>query len=352
MIAAMAFNPKFTITNVIAAALTRIERARGFMDAAKLSEAWIQRMQERALVLEAHSTTHIEGTHLTLAQSEKLLAGKKVKDADPDDARELFNYRAAFDLVAGYLGSGEPVTEGLVREIHRRLVQGVRGDRAEPGAYRKLQNYVVNSQTGQVVYTPPAPIEVPHLMKELVDWLNKGTDTNAVLIAGIAQYQLVHIHPFLDGNGRAARLLSTLCLYRTGYDFKRLFTLSAFYDRDRPAYYLAIQSVRDRGMDLTAWLEYFTNGLAIQMMEVQERGERVIKLDVLARKHALSERQQLALGFALDHGGLTIKDFESLCPAVSRRTLQRELKDLAAKALLFPEGATNRLYYRPGKAGA
>lgn len=81
----MAFNPKFTITNAITGALTRIERARGFLEAAKLSEDWIRQMQERALVLEAHYTTHIEGTRLTLAQSELLLAGKKVKDVDPDD---------------------------------------------------------------------------------------------------------------------------------------------------------------------------------------------------------------------------------------------------------------------------
>jgi Fic family protein len=70
-----------------------------------------------------------------------------------------------------------------------------------------------------------------------------------VIVAGIAQFQLVHIHPFVDGNGRSARLLSTLCLYRTGYDFKRLFTISEYYDRDRPAYYKALQSVRESGMD-------------------------------------------------------------------------------------------------------
>jgi Fic family protein len=356
----MALNPKFTITNAITAALSRIERARGFLEAAKLSEDWIKQMQERALVLEAHHTTHIEGTRLTLAQSEKLLAGKKVKDTDPDDVRELLNYREAFDLVAGYLGSGEPITEGLVRELHRRLVKDVRGDTAEPGAYRKVQNYVVNSLTGEAVYIPPPAHDVPHLMREMVAWLQQETaggemnrtKTNAVLVAGIAQFQLVHIHPFLDGNGRTARLLSTLCLYRGGYDFKRLFTISEFYDRDRPAYYQAIRSVRDHQMDMTAWLEYFADGLAVQMKEVQERGERVIKQDLLARKHGLSERQRSAMGFALERGGLTIKDYESLYPDISRRTLQRELKDMIVKGLLRAEGATNRLYYRLNKTEA
>ena len=111
----LTFLPHFTITNTITAALTKIERARGFLEAAKLSEDWIANMQTRALILEAHHTTHIEGTLLTLEQSERLLAGQTVPEARPDDVRELLNYREAFDLVAGYLSSGEPVTEGLIR---------------------------------------------------------------------------------------------------------------------------------------------------------------------------------------------------------------------------------------------
>ena len=103
-------------------------------------------MQDRALIAEAHASTHIEGTQLTRDQAERLWTGEAVPDADPDDARELLNYREAFDLVADYLGSGEPITEGLIREIHRRLVTGVRGDAATPGEYRTVQNYVVNAR--------------------------------------------------------------------------------------------------------------------------------------------------------------------------------------------------------------
>jgi len=119
--------PKFNITNRITAGLTRIERARGFLEAATLSEAWVREMGRRALILEAHHTTHIEGTRLTLEQAERLLEGKPVPDADPDDARELLNYRRAFDFVSEYLETGGPITEGLIREIHKRLVEGVRG---------------------------------------------------------------------------------------------------------------------------------------------------------------------------------------------------------------------------------
>lgn len=141
----MTFAPRLTITHAITAALTRIERARGFLDMAKLSEDWIGTTQKRALVLEAHHTTHIEGTQLTLEQSEHILAGKKVQGARPDDARELLNYKKAFELVSDYLESGEPITEAVIRQIHKRLVQGVRGNKASPGEYRNIQNYIVNS---------------------------------------------------------------------------------------------------------------------------------------------------------------------------------------------------------------
>ena len=85
------FRPSFRITNRMTAGLTRVERARGFLEAARLSEEWLTRMRSRALVLEAHHTTHIEGTRLTLEQAERLLAGEAVAGTDPDDARELLN---------------------------------------------------------------------------------------------------------------------------------------------------------------------------------------------------------------------------------------------------------------------
>ena len=345
------FQPIFTITNRITAGLTRIERARGFLEAATVSEAWVREMARRALILEAHHTTHIEGTRLTLEQAERLLEGNPVPEADPDDVRELLNYRNAFEFVSEYLEDGGPITEGLVREIHKRLVEGVRGGAAAPGEYRKIQNYVVNSVTGETVYTPPPAHDVPIMMVELVDWLNREQEVHPVLVSGISQFQFVHVHPFLDGNGRTSRLLSTLCLYRAGYDFKRLFTISEYYDRNRPAFYRAIQSVRERGMDMTGWLEYFVEGLTTQLAEVRERGEQAIRRDVLIKEHRLSDRQAKALGHILEHGSLTIQDFEHLYPEVNRRSLQRDLKAMVDMGLLVSEGSTNKLVYRMEETG-
>lgn len=177
------------------------------------------------------------------------------------------------------------------------------------------------------------------MMSEMVKWLNTDLEIHPVLISGIAQFQLVHIHPFLDGNGRTSRLLSTLCLYKAGYDFKRLFTISEYYDRDRPTFYKKIQSVRENGMDMTGWLDYFISGLETQMIEVKERGEQVIRRDVLVQKHSLNERQSKALGYLLQNGKLTIQDFEGICPDINRCSLQRALKGMLDKELILELGA-------------
>lgn len=99
-------------------------------------------------------------------------------------------------------------------------------------------------------------------------------------------------------------------------------------------------------MDMTGWLDYFVSGLEIQMVEIKERGEQVIRRDLLVQKNGLNERQGKALGYLLQHGKLTIQDFEAICPEVNRRSLQRDLKGLLEKGLVFSEGATNQLVYR------
>ena len=193
------FRPVFTTTHPITGALTHIERARGFLEAAMLSEQWVREMGQRALLLEAHHTTHIEGTRLTLDQSRRLLEGSPVPDADPEDAKELLNYRKAFDFVSKYLAGGGPITEGLIREIHRHLVEGVRGGAAGPGEYRKIQNYVVNSLTEEIIYEPPPAFDVPIMMAELVHWLHRQQEVHPVLVSGIAQFPT---RPYPSVSGR------------------------------------------------------------------------------------------------------------------------------------------------------
>lgn len=330
------FKPKFNITPQINKELAEIERVRGFLDAIKLQDEWVSDMQKKALILESHHSTHIEGTALNLEQARSILEGRKVKGVDRDDEKELLNYKRAMDFISKYLGKEDSVSEELIRELHKILVQGVRGGQADPGNYRKIQNYVVNSRTREVIYTPPPPLNVPPLMQEFVEWINSAREVSPVLVAGISQFQFVHIHPFIDGNGRTARLLSTLILYKTGYDFKRMFTISEYYDKDRPSYYQAIQSVRKNDMDMTSWLEYFVKGLHSQMKEIQQKGEQIIKQDGTLqkiKKIGLNLRQEKAVKYIIKNGRITANEYQSVASCI-RRTAQRDLEELVAKGII------------------
>ncbi|MBI4688535.1 MAG: Fic family protein [Nitrospirae bacterium] len=341
------FKPKFTITPKINKALVEIERVRGFLDAVKLKDDWIADMQKKALILETHHSTHIEGTALTLEQAQNILEGKKLKGINREDEKELLNYKKAMDFISKYLGKEDPVTEDIIRELHKVTVKGVRGDKADPGNYRKIQNYVINSLTREVIYTPPAPLDVPHFMRKFVHWLNKAEDLSPVLIAGIAQFQLVHIHPFIDGNGRTARLLSTLILYKTGYDFKRLFTISEYYDKNRPAYYKAIQSVRGNNMDMTFWLEYFVDGLRSQMMEIQGKGKKIIIADKVIKileGDNLNVRQKKIIRYLVINEQIDNEQCQKLCNSI-KRTATRDLTALIEKNILERHGEKKGTYY-------
>ena len=336
------FKPKFTITNKINNNMTIIERARGFIEATELKEEWLSEMQKRALIYESHYSTHIEGTKLTLKQSEKILTGKAVKDIYIDDMKELLNYKKAMDFVSKYIEVKEHVTEDIIKVIHRILVKGVRGDSADPGNYRKIQNYVVNGY-GNILYTPPLHEEVPELMREFVEWINKAIENkeiSPILISGIAQYQFVDTHPFLDGNGRTARLLCTLILYKTGYDFKKLFTISEYYDKNRKSYYDATQAVRENDMDMTQWLEYFTKALRSQMVDVRKRGEIAIKKDAIIEKTKnlnLKDRHIKMLEYLVENDSISRSEYVKMF-GVSTRTATYDFLKLVELKLIEKEG--------------
>ncbi|MCX9013626.1 MAG: Fic family protein [Candidatus Methanoperedens sp.] len=342
------YRPKFIITNKINNYLLEIERARGFLDAAQLKGDWINEMQSAALILEAHHSTHIEGTELTLSEAQNILAGKTVEGVRPDDRQELLNYKDAMDFVSEYLDRKSGITEEIIKDIHRILVTDVRDGSLEPGSYRKVQNYVANSLTGEIIYKPPSPDEVRELMKEFVEWLNEKKDISAILMAGVAQHRFVDIHPFLDGNGRTARVLCTLILYQNGYDFKRLFSLSEFYDKNRREYYNAIQKVRESGLDMTGWLEYFVGGLKNQMLEVRIKGEEVIKKEIIlenAVKAGLNDRQKKALVYLTGNPGITRAEYVKLND-VSIRTSNYDLEVMEKLGFIERTGVGRAIKYR------
>lgn len=328
------FKPVFTLTPSIVDNLLAVERVRGFLEALVMREHILQEMQAEAMIRDVHASTHIEGTQLTIEETKAILEGKEVAGASKKDVREVINYRKALDLAAEYHNSPEAVSEDTIKRLHSVITEGF--PEAKPGQYRKVQNYIISSDTNEVIYTPPPHYEVPYMMKDLVEWLNTQEELSPILAGGVAQFQLVHIHPFVDGNGRTARVLATLILYKTGYDFKRLFAISEYYDKDRRRYYKALQLVRKYDMDMTPWLEYFTEGLRAQLTEVRRRGMEFIRDSVVAEHLSgfhLNDRQKTCVQYLEEKGHITRAEYVDLTGA-SLRTANYDLKELEDAGLV------------------
>ena len=166
--------------------------------------------------------------------------------------------------------------------------------------------------------------------------------------AGIISYELVRIHPFTDGNGRTARLISTYSLYSKGYDIKKFFSLEEYYDQNLEEYYKAIESVEANDGDLTQWLEFFSEGLAKELQRIKDKVlglSKDLKLKRDIGQVALSERQIKIIDFMQEHGSIKNKDWQDLFPDVSDDTILRDLKDLIKKKIIKKKGRTKAARY-------
>ncbi len=278
----MSFRPSFTVTPRIQRQLLTVDMTRGFLDAVALRDDWASRVRHQVRIEDALASLQIEGSSLTLEAAFEI-AGQRPEPQDLEaSGRELLNYLRAFDELDGLRNERDyTVRAGDIRNIHRLLVAGVRGGDRYAGELRREPVAVGDIIDGETVvhHQPPNWGDVGDHLGELCDWIHEvkkkgqGQDdpwVHPVLVAGLAQQRFVWVHPFVDGNGRTARMLTTLLLFQRGYDFKYLFNLSEHYNYDRDRYYTALRTADATG-DFTLWLEYFCGGLSRQMYLVRTR---------------------------------------------------------------------------------
>ncbi len=343
------FVPNYTITNKILTQIAKIEAAEEVIKNSPLLPLWEKQFKQDAIIRAAHHGTHIEGNRLKKDEAEDVLLGKAVIGR-PRDIQEVINYRKVIELIDEEAERKiEKITEQLIKKIHRIIVYKIL-DENLAGEYRIKQVVVKNSQTGEITFRPPSPLEVPFLMREFVYWLNSvgNNQLHPVLKAGIAHHELVRIHPFIDGNGRVARVLATLILFLGGYDIRRFFSLEEYYDRDAAVYYENLQKAS--AGNLTAWLEYFCFGAAVEFEKIKQKILKLSKDLRLKQKIGgqpifLNERQTKIVEYIQEVGYLQNRAFPSVFPEISEDTVLRDLKDLIKKGLVKKVGSTKASRY-------
>lgn len=340
------FDPHYKLTNKMVSMLTAIAEARSIISRAKLLPKQELRLRRQALIRMTHASTQIEGNALNLRQVGALAEHKKV-DAPARDIYEVENYLKALRYISTVVETKRPVTERVILQLHK-LVTAKTLPETQSGHYRSVPIYVVRRRLGmpqEVMYTGPDAGNVPELMNNLVRWIQESTshDIHPIVVAGIVHQEIAAIHPFVDGNGRTARALATLILYQRGYDFRRLFALEDYYNRDRAQYYKAInigKNYEKRSVDFTPWLEYFVKGFKEEIDSVKGQVISLAKRKINAPAELqifLTKGQLQIIDFLEQVGKITVVDVMGIleCP---KRTAQLQLQKLKKLNMILQVG--------------
>jgi Fic family protein len=225
---------------------------------------------------EATKSSKIEGTQTNIEDA--ILERKDVSPEKRDDWEEVQNYTIAMEYAIENL-KNLPFSNRLIKDVHKKLLQGVRGKHKEPGCFRKSQNWIGGASINDAVFIPPIHTSVAYLMNDIEKFChNDEFHIPNLLKIAILHYQFETIHPFLDGNGRVGRLLIPLFLVSKNILKKPVLYLSEFFEQNRTLYYDNLMRVREKN-DLTQWLKFFLTGITETCNNSIATFDKILQLD-------------------------------------------------------------------------
>ena len=317
------FKPRFSISPKIATSLMRIEAARQAVEDLPMTPAVLATLRQTARLFSTHYSTMIEGNRLTQEAVSRVIEQQSHFPGRERDEKEVLGYYAALERVERLAAANETVTETQIQTLHG-LVMGEGRRRTKATPYRDGQNVIRDSASRRIVYMPPEAKDVKPLMKAFVSWISssKNESLPTPVRAAVTHYQFATIHPYYDGNGRTARILTTLILHLGGYDLKGLYSLEEYYARDLNAYYQALTVGPSHNYyegraeaEITAWVDYFCEGMAESFESVRRRAAQAARRgakDMAKMLRILDPRQRKALELFRRSSSITSANVEKL----------------------------------------
>jgi Fic family protein len=289
---------------------------------------------------EAVLTSQIEGYAPTLSDLLSWEAEAANKKTEPGiDLKETCNYLDALSYARTELAKpkGLPLSLRLIKETHKRLMQGARGEKKQPGEFRTSQNWIGGSRPGNAFFIPPPPDNLPDCLDEFEKYLHHSDDSPKLVRIALAHAQFETIHPFLDGNGRLGRLLIALLLEQWGLLGSPMLYISVYFKRNQQEYYERLNKVRTAG-DWEGWTRFFLEAVTDVAAEATLKAEEIFRLFECDRRLLLAAPDSSVTGMRLlDH--LYRNPYLTLSSAVkllnvSKPTASKAISLLASLAIL------------------
>lgn len=338
----MPWIPKYTITPKLLQTIRQIGEEIGYIRALRLPGSAQTKLQDLALQLSTHASTSIEGNPLALTDVRRLL--KSQPDKVRDTEREILNYNAA--LKAGYAdikkGTFE-LTVSSICKIQKQVTDSLLDNPSHIGQLRKDPVIIRDPRNqGSVLFIPPDAKDVPALLNELISFTQENLgQMDTIILAGLFHRQHVIIHPFMDGNGRTTRILTTALLGLGGLEIFDLFAFENFYNRNVTRYFARVGVFGDyyeqtEQIEHTEWLEYFAEGILDELIRVRgllkHEGPR------------LEAHHQKILDHIHEYGRITQRDYGTLTSR-SLAARKKDFADLLDWELIERKGQGRSVFY-------
>jgi len=339
------FSPKYTITQRLLGNVKRIAEVVTDLNSRRFPHVVSVEMERRAREISVYSSTSIEGNPLPLTDVKRIL--KNTPEHARDSEKEVLNYNKALVELNESVRAGKiSLDTRWVMEIQKMVTSGLIA-RYQWGQVRQEPVFVNDPRSRKTIYLPPDHQEVPLLLQDLFDFLEAKKDrVDPLILAGVFHKQFVIIHPFIDGNGRTARLATKVLLAKMGLDTFNLFSFENYYNSNVTRYFEEVglvgnyYDVRDQ-VDFTSWLEYFTDGIIDELLRVKKELEKeTARPDIILKIY-----HQKILDFIQENGYITDRDYATLTDR-AKPTRNLDFRKLIELGKIVKVGKGKATYYK------
>jgi len=341
----MSWKPKYIISDKLLFTIREIGESLGEIKSLVLSDQALAKLEFDARELSSYASTSIEGNPLPLTDVKRLLKTKK--EAIRDTEREVLNYNSSLQSLYAEVRSGSfQLNVKTLEKVQRKVVSGLMDNPAHMGAVRKAPVIIRNpKKINEIVFIPPDSKDVRKLLSSLLKFIKSNIGkVDPIVLAGVFHRQCVIIHPFIDGNGRTTRLLTTAILGEAGLDLFEIFSFENYYNRNISRYFQAVGLEGDyydlvEEIDFSEWLEYFADGILDEL----QRLRKTLPAKTVS-KHRLEPHHKQILDYIEEHGSISQREYGVI---TSRSLASRKLDfdKLLKLKLIESKGSGRGTYY-------